>query len=122
MDKKDIKNFTLEELKEEFKKISEPSYRAEQVFSWIYKKGAEDFNAMNNIPKLFMDKLSKSYYIGFIKPLKQLKSSDETEKILFELEDGNLIEAVLICSGKRKTACISTACSAQAARMVLKEI
>ena len=108
MDKKDIKNFTFEELKEEFKKNSAPSYRAEQIFSWIYKKGAEDFNAMNNIPKLFMDKLAESYYIGSIKPLKQLRSIDETEKVLFELEDGNLIETVLICSGKRKTACIST--------------
>jgi 23S rRNA (adenine2503-C2)-methyltransferase len=108
MDKKDIKNFTLEELREEFKKNSEPSYRAEQIFSWIYKKGAEDFSAMNNIPKLFMDKLAKSYYICSIKPLKQLKSIDGTEKILFELSDGNLIETVLICSGKRKTACIST--------------
>jgi len=108
MDKKDIKNFTLEELKEEFKKISEPSYRAEQIFSWIYKKGAKDFSAMNNIPKLFMDKLSEAYYIGSIKPLKHLKSSDETEKVLFELDDGNLIETVLICSGRRKTACIST--------------
>ncbi|MCX5693142.1 MAG: 23S rRNA (adenine(2503)-C(2))-methyltransferase RlmN [Candidatus Omnitrophica bacterium] len=108
MDKKDIKNFTLEELKEEFKKISEPSYRAKQIFSWIYKKGAEDFNAMNNIPKLFMDKLAESYYIGAVKPLKQLESIDGTEKILFELDDGILIETVLICSNKRKTACIST--------------
>jgi len=108
MVKKDIKNFTLGELKEEFKKISEPPYRAEQIFSWIYKKGVEDFSAMNNIPKLFMDKLTESYYVGSIKPLKQLKSIDGTEKVLFELDDGNLIEAVLICSGKRKTACLST--------------
>lgn len=108
LDKKDIKNFTLEEFKEELRKISEPLYRAEQVFSWIYKQGVEDFNAMNNLPKLFRDKLAQFFYIGAIKPLKCLKSVDGTEKVLFELNDGNLIETVLISSGKRKTACLST--------------
>lgn len=108
LDKKDIKNFNLKEFKEELKAISEPSYRAEQVFSWIYKKGVEDFKAMNNLPKLFRDKLSRSFYIGAVKPLKSLKSVDGTEKVLFELEDRNLIETVLISSGKRKTVCIST--------------
>ncbi|MDO8602245.1 MAG: 23S rRNA (adenine(2503)-C(2))-methyltransferase RlmN [Candidatus Omnitrophota bacterium] len=105
---KDIKNFTLEEFKEELKNISGPSYRAEQIFSWIYKKGAEDFNAMSNLPKPFRDRLSQSYYIGAIKPLKHLKSVDHTEKFLFNLEDGNLIETVLIYAWKRETLCIST--------------
>lgn len=108
LNKKDIKNFNVKEFKEELKAISEPSYRAEQVFSWIYKKGVEDFNAMNNLSKLFRDKLSRSFYIGALKPLKSLKSVDGTEKVLFELEDRSLIETVLISSGKRKTACIST--------------
>lgn len=105
---KDIKNFTLEEFKEELKNISGPSYRAEQIFSWIYKKGAEDFNAMSNLPKPFRDRLSQSYYIGAIKPLKHLKSVDHTEKFLFNLEDGNLIETVLIYAWKRETLCVST--------------
>jgi len=108
MDKKDIKNFASEEFKEELKKISEPSYRAEQIFSWIYKKGACDFSGMNNLPKPLKDKLSQYYYIGEIKPLKHLKSIDQTEKFLFELQDGNLIETVLIYAWQRKTLCIST--------------
>ena len=101
-------DFTLEEFKKELEKISEPSYRAEQIFSWIYKKGAYDFSAMNNLPKSLKDKLSQYYYIGAIKPLKQLKSADRTEKFLFELADGNLIETVLICARQRKTLCVST--------------
>ncbi|MDP2911062.1 MAG: 23S rRNA (adenine(2503)-C(2))-methyltransferase RlmN [Candidatus Omnitrophota bacterium] len=108
MDKKDIKNFTLEELKGELKNISEPPYRAEQIFSWIYKKGIEDFNAMNNLSKPFRDKLSQSYHAGSIKLLKHLKSIDQTEKFLFQLNDGNLIESVLIYAWLRKTLCIST--------------
>ncbi len=106
--KKDIKNFALEEFKKELENISEPSYRAEQIFSWVYKKGIEDFDAMDNLPKSFRDKLAQSCYVGAIKPLKRLKSIDGTEKVLFELSDGNHIETVLICSGKRKTACLST--------------
>jgi 23S rRNA (adenine2503-C2)-methyltransferase len=108
LDKKYIKNFTSEEFREELKSISKPSYRLDQIFSWIYKKGAKDFSAMKNIPKLLSDKLEKSYFIGAIKPLKHVKSVDGAEKVLFELADGNLIETVLICSNKRKTACIST--------------
>lgn len=108
MNKKDIKNFTLEEFEKELENISEPSYRAEQIFSWIYKKGVSDFSAMNNLPKLFREKLSQSYHIGAIKLLKHLKSVDQTEKFLFELSDGNLIETVLIYAWKRKTLCVST--------------
>lgn len=108
MDKKDIKNFTLEEFKEELKKDSEPSYRAEQIFSWIYKRRAEDFDMMNNLPRSLRDKLFQSYYIGAITPLKSLKSIDGTEKFLFKLIDGNLIESVLIYSWNRKTLCVST--------------
>lgn len=108
MDRKDIKNFTLEEFKKELGKIQEPSYRAEQIFSWIYKKGVNDFKAMANLPAALKDKLSHRYYIGAIKAVKQLTSIDGTEKIVFELGDGNLIETVLIYADKRKTACLST--------------
>ena len=108
MDKKDIKNFTLGEFKRELERISEPAYRAGQIFTWIYKNGVEDFNAMNNLPNQLKDRLSRSYYIGAIKPLERLKSIDGTEKFLFQLSDGNLIETVLIYSNRRKTACLST--------------
>jgi 23S rRNA (adenine2503-C2)-methyltransferase len=108
MDKKDIKNFTLEEFKEELKNISEPSYRAEQIFSWIYKKGVSDFSAMSNLPKPLIEKLAQFYFIGDIKTLKHLESIDQSEKFLFELNDGNLIETVLICTWNRKTLCVST--------------
>jgi len=108
MDKKDIKNFTLEEFKEELKNISEPSYRAEQIFFWIYKKGVSDFSAMSNLPKPLIEKLAQFYFVGAIKTLKHLKSIDQSEKFLFELGDGNLIEAVLIYTWNRKTLCVST--------------
>jgi len=108
MDKKDIKNFTLEEFKKELEVLGEPSYRAEQIFAWIYKKGVSDFSAMNNLPKPLRDKLSELCYVGSIRLLKHLKSIDQTEKFLFELSDGNLIETVLIYAWNRRTLCLST--------------
>ncbi|MFC1666998.1 23S rRNA (adenine(2503)-C(2))-methyltransferase RlmN [Candidatus Omnitrophota bacterium] len=108
MNKKDIKNFTIEELKSEMKKASIPSYRAEQIFYWVYKKGVCDFNDMNNIPIRIRDTFYKHYYIGSIKLKERLESIDGTEKFLFELSDGNFIETVLIYADKRRTVCLST--------------
>lgn len=108
MDKKDIKNLSLEELKEAIIGFKEPAYRAEQIFSWLYKKGALEFCAMANMPKGLIKKLEENYLIGAISLAGGFKSIDKTEKFLFRLSDGNFIETVLICAKSRKTICIST--------------
>ncbi len=115
MDKQDIKNFTLVELKKEMSKIQEPLFRANQIFGWLYKKGIFDFGDMTNMPKSLKDKLAQGYFIGTLKLSKHLKSKDATEKFLFQLADGSFIETVLIHAGppggsacKRKTICLST--------------
>ncbi len=108
MDRFDIKNLTIEELKNQMRKFSVPSYRAEQIFFWIYKKGVCDFDSMDNISKSLIEKLKSLYCIGNIKLKKHLKSKDATSKFLFELSDGNFIETVFILSGKRRTICLST--------------
>ncbi|MFH1857107.1 MAG: 23S rRNA (adenine(2503)-C(2))-methyltransferase RlmN [Candidatus Omnitrophota bacterium] len=108
MQRKDIKNFSLPALKKEITDLEEPVYRAEQIFSWLYKKAADDFDGMENLPKPLRDKLNLNYYIGGVKLFKHLKSKDGTEKFIFELYDGNLIETVLIKSKVRKTVCLST--------------
>jgi len=108
MDRRDIKDFTIEELKKELVKVQESSYRAGQIFDWIYKKMATDFEKMNNLPKSLRDKLARLYSLTSLKLKKHLKSSDRTEKFLFELSDRKFIESVLIYSGNRKTLCLST--------------
>ncbi|MBU4376378.1 MAG: 23S rRNA (adenine(2503)-C(2))-methyltransferase RlmN [Candidatus Omnitrophica bacterium] len=108
MTKKDIKNFTLEELKKEIENIGEPAYRARQLFSWLYKKGCGDFARMSNMPEALRQKLAGNYYIGDLILAERLRSVDGTEKFLFELYDNNFIESVLIYSKERKTACLST--------------
>lgn len=107
MDKKDIKNFTLQELKAKMKKISEPAYRAEQIFFWLYKRGTTDFNDMNNIAAPLRGKLSTLYYIGIPEFVRHFVSADKTEKFLFKLSDGNFIETVLISAKERRTVCLS---------------
>jgi len=108
MIKKDIKDFTLEELKNQMNACGEPSYRARQLFSWLYKKGKNNFAEMSDVPAASRQKLEKNYYIGSFIPVERLKSSDGTEKFLFGLRDSNFIETVLIYSKKRSTVCLST--------------
>lgn len=108
MNKIDIKDLTVQELKDRMKKKSIPPYRAEQIFYWIYKKGVSGFDAMNNIPKELRHRFDRHYRFGNIKLKEHQRSRDGTEKFLFELSDGNFIESVLISSGRRKTLCIST--------------
>lgn len=108
MQKKDIKNFTLNEFQEEVKNLGEKKYRATQLFDLLYNKGIEYFRDMLSLPASFRDSLQENYYISKIDLAKLAKSKDQTEKYLFKLEDGNLIESVLIFSGKRVTECISS--------------
>jgi len=108
MTQKDIKNFTLAELRTELVTLQEAPYRAKQIFSWLYKKGITDFNSMANLSQSFKDKLTAGYAICKLELAEHLKSNDLTEKFLFKLADGNFIESVLIRTGKRNTICIST--------------
>lgn len=108
MNKKDIKNFTLEELEKEMESLSEPPYRAGQVFSWLYQRGASDFGQLTDIPQKLREKLSDSYFISRLELVEVLESKDKTQKFLFKLADENFIETVLIPSGQRKTVCLST--------------
>ena len=108
MQKKDIKNFSLNELQEEVKNLGVERYRAAQLFNLLYKKGIEDFRDMLSLPAAFRDLLQEHFYISKMGLVNLAKSKDQTEKYLFKLEDKNLIESVLIFSGKRVTECISS--------------
>lgn len=108
MQKRDLKNFSLGELREEVKNLGVEKYRADQLFDFLYKKGKEDFTDMMTLPKSLTTLLQKYFYISKIGLKKVTKSKDQTKKYLFKLEDENLIESVLIFAGKRVTECISS--------------
>jgi 23S rRNA (adenine2503-C2)-methyltransferase len=106
--KKDILNFGFEELCSELKKIGESSYRASQIFNWLYVRGAMSFDEMTNLSKSLREKLKEYYAFPVFKLREQYKSNDGVEKFVFQLYDSSCIETVLIKSKERKTICLST--------------
>ncbi|AQR93947.1 23S rRNA (adenine(2503)-C(2))-methyltransferase RlmN [Clostridium saccharoperbutylacetonicum] len=101
-------NYTLEELKVWMKENGESAFRAQQVFSWIYK-GVNEFEGMKNISKPLVSKLKENFNIDLPKVIEVYKSEiDGTEKFLLGFEDGNLIESVLMRYKHGNSICIST--------------
>jgi 23S rRNA (adenine2503-C2)-methyltransferase len=104
-----LKGLTLPELREYFVSKSEPKFRAEQVFKWIYGNLADDFNEMNNIPKRLREKLDTSYELNTLNySISEVSASTKTKKYIFQTKDGHKIESVVIPEQKRTTLCIST--------------
>lgn len=104
----DIKEFTLEELKNCLREWGEPVFHARQIFFWIYKRGVSDFSRMSDLSFGLRSRLKERFSLSDLKPSETLRSKDGTEKFLFRLRDGNFIEAVIIPAKGRVTGCIST--------------
>lgn len=114
--KPSIKSLLLDELAHQLALRGEPSYRARQITGWLYKKRVDSFAAMTDLPASTRAYLAEQF--SFVGPevVRVLGSKDTTQKFLFRLADGNLIESVLIPASPalygeasdRRTACIST--------------
>lgn len=108
MKKKDIMNLTLEQIEDFMRMNNEKPFRSKQVFQWLHK-GVVDFDRMNNIPLELRETLKNSFYIGTVKQLKKLESSDSsTIKYLYSLIDHNIIECVIMKYTYGNTLCLST--------------
>ena len=105
---KNINDLNLEELKEVLTGWKQESYHARQIFSWIDKKGASDFEQMSDLPLELRRKLKENFNIFDLRIEKVLKSEDGTQKLLFKLKDGNLVEGVIIPAQRRVTGCLSS--------------
>ena len=105
---KNIKDYDLDELKEEFLKLGEKAYRAEQVFKWIYVEEVTSFDDMTNISKELREKLKEVFGFHNFKILKKQQSVDGTKKYLFDILDDNAIESVLMEYHHGKTICVSS--------------
>ncbi|MDD5115619.1 MAG: 23S rRNA (adenine(2503)-C(2))-methyltransferase RlmN [Candidatus Omnitrophica bacterium] len=105
---RDIKELSLKELEVKLLSWGKPGYHARQVLSWIYGKGAYEFAKMSDLPVTLRDLLTDEFYILGLRLEDLQRSSDGTDKFLFELKDGNLIEAVGIPAARRVTGCISS--------------
>ena len=105
---KNIKNYNLPELKEEFISIGEKPFRAEQVFKWIYEQNATSFDEMTNLSLELREKLKENYTLNAFKILKKQKSADGTIKYLFDVLDGNGVETVLMKYHHGYSLCVSS--------------
>ena len=105
---KNIKDYNIAELKKEFLKIGEKSFRAEQVFRWIYKENVESFDDMTNLSLELREKLKQNYTMCIYKILKKQVASDGTIKYLFDVLDGNAIETVLMKYHHGYSLCVSS--------------
>jgi len=102
-----IFGFQLKNLEDFFETIGEKKFKARQVFDWVYKKRVFDYDQMTNISKDLQEKLKNNLSIDLLK-LKRKQTSDLTNKYLFELDDGNFIEAVLMKHDYGNSVCVSS--------------
>ena len=102
-----IFDFQLKNLEDFFETIGEKKFKARQVFDWVYKKRVFDYDQMTNISKDLQEKLKNNLSIDLLK-LKRKQTSDLTNKYLFELDDGNFIEAVLMKHDYGNSVCVSS--------------
>jgi len=107
--KLNLKGLSRRELEEFFLALGEPKYRASQTMRWIYKRGVTSSREMTDLSKALRAKLEEIAYISRLKiKSKSETPSKDTIKYLFELEDGNTIESVLLLYDRRTTICISS--------------
>ena len=106
--KENIRNFSLDEVERVISSMSEPRYRAAQVFRWLYQKGAESFSEMSDVPEKLRFRLNQKYTIDSLQSDHMFVSEDGTKKFIFKLRDNRYIESVMIPDENRNTVCIST--------------
>ena len=102
-----IFNYKLADLTSYFLDNNEKAFKAKQIFEWIYKKRVFDFDKMTNISKDLINKLKSDFDISMLELVRR-QTSESTNKYLFKLYDGNLIEAVLMKHDYGNSVCVSS--------------
>lgn len=114
--KTDIRSQNIEELKSRFNQWREPAYRVEQLLHWLYARRVTGWDAMTNLPKPLRSRLAEEFSFHSIALAQKQGSRDTTQKFLWRLPDGALVESVLIPANPalfgdpsdRHTLCVST--------------
>ena len=105
---KNFYSFTLESLEAYLKQYGKEKFRAQQIFKWVYEQRVTDFDQMLNLSKDLRAELKKLITFSLPPVMKHLISVDGTQKFLFDVGEGNSIEAVVIPSDDRLTLCVSS--------------
>lgn len=106
--KKDIRSLSEAELISILKEKGEASFRAKQIYEWLWKKTAHHFDDMTNLSISLRDWLKQNFVINAVSISDMQTSSDRTIKCAMKLADNNVVESVLIPTTSRMTACISS--------------
>ncbi|WP_340075439.1 23S rRNA (adenine(2503)-C(2))-methyltransferase RlmN [Leptobacterium sp. I13] len=106
--KKDIRALAKEELRTFFVQNEDKAFRGDQVYEWLWNKGAHSFEEMTNLSLKTREILSAHFVINHIHVDKLQRSSDGTIKNAVRLHDGLIVESVLIPTDTRTTACVSS--------------
>ncbi|MBQ4818450.1 23S rRNA (adenine(2503)-C(2))-methyltransferase RlmN [Aquimarina sp. MMG016] len=106
--KKDIRALTKEQLRRFFEESGDKAFRGNQVYEWLWSKGAHSFEDMTNISKTTRQMLEDNFVINHIRVDQMQRSSDGTIKNAVRLHDGLIVESVLIPTPTRTTACVSS--------------
>ncbi len=107
--KKDIKSLSLAELESDLEKLGVKSFRAKQIYQWLHQKQVTSFDQMTNLSKELREQCKQIYELPILEAV-EIKTSaiDGTQKYLFQLADGNVIESVLMKYKHGNSVCISS--------------
>ncbi len=104
----DIKSLTKEALLDWLARHDQKSYRADQILKWIYMRQVDGFDQMTDVSKSVRATLAEHFTYGRLDIDQVLTSGDGTRKYLFRLEDGEMVESVLIPERSHYTLCVSS--------------
>ncbi|MFN7421387.1 MAG: 23S rRNA (adenine(2503)-C(2))-methyltransferase RlmN [Flavobacterium sp.] len=107
-DKKDIRALTKDQLRDFFVAQGDQAFRGNQVYEWLWTKGAHKFEDMTNVSKATRTLLETHFVINHIQVDQMQRSADGTVKNAVRLHDGLVVESVLIPTATRTTACVSS--------------
>ena len=107
-EKKDIRALTKEEIRDFFVEKGDKAFRGNQVYEWLWGKSAHTFEDMTNVSKDTRQMLQNNFVINHIEVDNMQRSMDGTVKNAVRLHDGLIVESVLIPTGTRTTACVSS--------------
>ena len=109
MEQIEIKSLSLAQLKNIVTEMGEKAFRAKQIYEWLHQKQAESFDEMSNLSAAFREKLKERCVLTTLKMLEvQTSKIDGTQKYLFALPDGNVVESVLMKYKHGNSVCISS--------------
>ncbi len=104
----DLKSMTMDELKEWVQNVGQPAFRAKQIYQWFHVKLADGTDEMTNLPKNLRQLMDEQGIYGVSVVTRLISDEDGTNKFLFRLHDGNVIESVLMKYKHGNSVCISS--------------